>query len=124
MNWLRRRGKPMPPERLEELAAYNARVSKGILHDPAYASRMAALQADFDVRGLLDALAGDYSDSPFLPSANDQGPLLRIGSPLRVLAADGRVYAGIATALDPNFLPDGRAAFTLICAPLPAPVAP
>ena len=37
----------MPPE-FRELAEYNARVADGAAHDPAYAARMADLQAQFD----------------------------------------------------------------------------
>lgn len=36
------------PARFEALAAYNARVSQGVVHQPAYVERMAALQAEFD----------------------------------------------------------------------------
>lgn len=36
------------PERFSELADYNARAWKGVVHAPEYAERMAALQAEFD----------------------------------------------------------------------------
>jgi hypothetical protein len=36
------------PAEFAELADYNARVAKGILHAPEYQARMAALQERFD----------------------------------------------------------------------------
>jgi hypothetical protein len=45
----RRRQKREPmPERFNELAGYNSRLSEGIVHEPRYVARMAALQADFN----------------------------------------------------------------------------
>ena len=43
----RYRCEPMP-QRFNELADYNARTYKGILHDPATVQLMAVLQAEFD----------------------------------------------------------------------------
>jgi hypothetical protein len=35
-------------QKFKELADYNTRVSKGIVHTPEYDARMAELQAEFD----------------------------------------------------------------------------
>lgn len=37
------------PDKFRELADYNARVYKGIVHTPEYHARMAELQAEFDL---------------------------------------------------------------------------
>jgi hypothetical protein len=47
MRFRRRRGTLMP-WRFDQLADYNARVSKGIVHTPEYTERMVGLQADFN----------------------------------------------------------------------------
>jgi hypothetical protein len=36
------------PARFEELARYNAEVSRGIVHKPEFVARMRTLRADFD----------------------------------------------------------------------------
>ncbi len=43
----RRKRRPMPLQ-FHELADYNARVSKGVVHSPEYVARMALLQREFD----------------------------------------------------------------------------
>lgn len=42
-----RRCEPMPTQ-FNELAYYNTRKHNGVVHDSAYAERMALLQAEFD----------------------------------------------------------------------------
>ena len=48
MSIFRRQRFEAMPARFNELAAYNTRKSQGVLHEPEYVARMAALQEDFN----------------------------------------------------------------------------
>jgi hypothetical protein len=47
--------------RWDELAGYNSRVSKGIVHTPEYVARMAAEQARFDAERMAEIEADPYN---------------------------------------------------------------